>query len=1009
MNLLSQQGIPLATSILCLTALAKPSVAQVTADASLQAENSIISAQVDGLGRTYTVTGGATRGGTLFHSFSEFSILAGETLTFANTDTITNILSRVTTDTASNIDGIIRAGGDANLFVLNPAGIILGPNSKLEIGGSFVASTAEGIRFSPEFIYGTVEPNIPPLLTVSTPIGLVFGDNPGNISILGLTDSKDLTVRQGKTLAFVGEEVSIKGRKLSSNEGRIEVGGITEAGEVGLSTNELGLDLNFNGLSRFGNIQISEQSSLDTSGRRGGEIEIRGKDIVLTEGSSIVSDTQGELDGQEINILADNFKIENGSFLGAATYGKGNGSRINIKATNDVSLTGRGGINFILLQLASLNGFRTVSDREKGGLFTTTTSSGNSGSVTVESKKLSIDQGFPVSTESLGTGKSGNITISNSQTVTLQGSGFLSSSLVPGVILISPESQVTGNSSEGRPAGAAGDITINTAELLMKEGAAISAVTYSDEASGKISINATDLVSLQGRFELISFPTAITNTTVGGKGNAKDIEVTTGRLEITGGARIFSNSGITSPSGPVRFGGSGGDILINASESVDVFGNLNIEKFRDVPLASGVSPSNIESNTFSEAPAGNVTIKAPSLQVREGARIASATFSQGSGGSVQVDSNKILLSGVGGESNEIISGIFSNSGASPQARILNGGLAFSDLPNSNPSIGTGGEVRINTNELLIQDLAEVSVGSFEQGMPGNINVQADSILISQQGGLTATSSTDQGGDINISAKSLSIDNARVSSNSRGGNGGNLTFSLKDFLLLRNRGLVLTEAGTDGAGGNGGDININLLDGFIVAAPSENSDIRANAFEGNGGNITINSLGLLGITFRPRVLDTPESDITSSSQLGNSGIVTINSPETDIDTTSTQLSEDLSPPPVKQSCQAEQIADDTFVVSGRGGLPENPVALTAAGGLWQDIDSLEDLNLNTGKQLQPPTDSKSVAQQSQQKSSNLIEAQSWSINSKGNIELISLAPSSTSLSLETEPLCTPSTS
>ncbi|MEP0798140.1 filamentous hemagglutinin N-terminal domain-containing protein [Trichocoleus sp. DQ-A3] len=96
-----------------------------------------------------TIEGGTQAGNNLFHSFGSFSIPNGGIADFLiNNSAIANILARVTGASPSDIQGLIRGGGNANLFLINPNGIIFGPNTQLDIGGSFVATTANAIAFS---------------------------------------------------------------------------------------------------------------------------------------------------------------------------------------------------------------------------------------------------------------------------------------------------------------------------------------------------------------------------------------------------------------------------------------------------------------------------------------------------------------------------------------------------------------------------------------------------------------------------------------------------------------------------------------------------------------------------------------------------------------------------------------------------------------------------------------------------------------------------------------------
>ena len=206
--------------------------AQIIPDNTL---NSTVKSQ----GNIRVIEGGTQRGDNLFHSFQEFSFsvltgdITGDTAFFNNDLAVRNIITRVTGESPSNIDGMIQANGIANLFFINPKGIIFGANASLQIGGSLVASTANSLKFADGTEFSATPSQTAPLLTVSVPIGLQFGSNPGEIvnrsqaSLNGAVNSFDLPaglqVQSGRTLALVGGNVSLEG------------GNLTAAGGEGLS------------------------------------------------------------------------------------------------------------------------------------------------------------------------------------------------------------------------------------------------------------------------------------------------------------------------------------------------------------------------------------------------------------------------------------------------------------------------------------------------------------------------------------------------------------------------------------------------------------------------------------------------------------------------------------------------------------------------------------------------------------------------------------------------------
>lgn len=122
----------------------------------------------------YLINGGATKGSNLFHSFKEFSFGSNEQVYFASPNSISNIFSRVTGMDPSKIDGVLGVNGSANLFFLNPNGIMFGKNARLDMSGTFIGSTASGVRFEDSTLFDTAAAQSP-MLTMSVPIGLQFG------------------------------------------------------------------------------------------------------------------------------------------------------------------------------------------------------------------------------------------------------------------------------------------------------------------------------------------------------------------------------------------------------------------------------------------------------------------------------------------------------------------------------------------------------------------------------------------------------------------------------------------------------------------------------------------------------------------------------------------------------------------------------------------------------------------------------------------------------------------
>lgn len=263
-----------------------------------------------------------------------------------------NIITRVTGGLPSNIDGTIKANGSANVFFINPAGIIFGPNASLSIGGSFIASTANSLKFKDGTEFSANISGTTPLLTISVPIGLQFGANPGEIinqsqaSLDGAVNTlgvpTGLQVPSSKTLALVGGTISLSDGNLTALNGRIELGSVDSNSYVSLNEVNTHYVLEYSGVQTFRDIQISGVTSgslIDISGDGG--IQVQGKNITLTDNSLIFSIATGsQASGNLIINASESVKLNGGSNIGTFAEGEGKAGDVFVKAFESVELEG---------------------------------------------------------------------------------------------------------------------------------------------------------------------------------------------------------------------------------------------------------------------------------------------------------------------------------------------------------------------------------------------------------------------------------------------------------------------------------------------------------------------------------------------------------------------------------------------------------------------------------------------------------------------------------------------
>ncbi|XZO02231.1 MAG: filamentous hemagglutinin N-terminal domain-containing protein [Microcoleus sp.] len=878
--------------------------AQIVPDATLPNNSTVTSND-----NTFTIEGGTAAGGNLFHSFREFSVPTGGTAFFNNIDTIQNIFTRVTGGSISNIDGLIQANGNANLFLLNPNGIIFGPNASLNIGGSFLGTTANSINFADGTSFSATNPQTTPLLTISIPTSLQFGPNPGQIvdrsaalsafenSGEGNQNPVGLEVLPGQTLALVGGDVIVPGGILTAPGGRIELGSVGANSLVGLTFNDSGFALGYAGVRDFQDIELSQGAVVSASGEGGGTIQVQGRRVVLTEDSGILSQTFGSQNGGTISIQAAQFIAEGGGYVDTTTYGSGRGGNLSVTATDSIELSGTNADGSLPSGL-----FAQVDVQDE-----TTPTTGNAGDLTIATGRLILRDGAQIGSNTFSEGSGGRLTVTASESVEVIGRS------ADGRIVSALQTQAEPDSS-----GNSQDLTISTRELILRDRGEISSSTKGTGNAGNILIQASEQLIIQDRATLAALTT--------GSGRGGNISIETGRLIAQNGGQISATT---------QGSGQAGTLTVNAREFVELTGT-GMGGF-----PSGLFTQSTGRETDSNAGnADNLTVTTRQLTVRDGAAISADTFAGGKGGSLIVNaSESIEVTGTSGIVPPEVSPLVRADGRLP-----------SRLTAVTTDSGKAGDVTINTGLLRVRDGANVAVdGSRGTGSAGNLEVTASDIR---------------------------LDRGTITAETRSGDSGNINLQVSNFLQMRNNSNITVTATGDATGGN---IEINSR--ALIAGT--NSDITANAVNREAGRVEITAPeGIFGARSR-RATDPASnltSDITATSLAGPQldGQVLLNTPDIDPTQGLVQLPKTIvNPDAIAQICpnQRQPGTDKTFTRVGRG-LPANPGETPDNGSNAVGLaDAVAPVKQRT--RTAPP-------QQLGAPNRPLLSAQGWAINSKGEV-------------------------
>ncbi|MDM8564349.1 filamentous hemagglutinin N-terminal domain-containing protein [Candidatus Halobeggiatoa sp. HSG11] len=675
---------------------------------------------------------GQQHGGNLFHSFQDFNLNSSESATFSGPNSVQNILSRVTGGNSSNIDGLIHSTiPNADMYFLNPYGIMFGPNAKLDIQGSFHASTADYLKLGENGRFDARYPN-DSLLTVAPIESFGFlSDSPASITI----NNSYLSVPTQQTISLIGGDLTFDKTILSTSSGQINL---------------------------EGNITISNNSLLDTSGDGGGNVFIRAGQFVM-DNSNIYARTQGTQNGGIIDIQANNIELTNLSKITGGTENIGDGTDIKLVATESIRLinnsplntdsgdmskldqqlgtaghiklqaknieinnvyiangmfstnnygTGRGGN----INLSAENNLNVLNDSAiVAGTWGTDTFAGDGGNIHLKASNIN-QKASSIHTESHGNSDTGQIKITTGQLymgkVTADGSSSW----------LQTSAQDQGNSNK---------ITIQADNIKLEDGAVISTGTVGKGNAGDIDIQVDNQLIVRGASGLYGLAAGITANSTAifentQTGNAANIHIQAQDIKLENGGRIDTSSRAYFPT---AISGQAGNIMLEVDGKLILTGvnhyGENYQNFGSV----------ISSRSMGNAgDAGNIQIHAGSVAVLDGALIETGSNSESYGGNIQVQANENII--INGDSSQISLSdpawsqyTFLTLFNPPVYNQSTSGI-YSHSNSSYMNSGNSGQIELSTPQLTLSNKGQISTANQGGGEAGTITLNVQKLILS---------------------------------------------------------------------------------------------------------------------------------------------------------------------------------------------------------------------------------------------------------------------------------------
>ncbi len=910
-------------TLFCLTGSLSVQAQTYTPSNRAPVADTTLGTQVTASNNNFNITGGLTKGQTTFHSFTDFSVPTNGQANFTNPVGNRDIITRVTGNSFSDINGIVNTNG-ANFFLINPNGITFGTGAQLNVGRAFVGSTANGINLvdggGSTFTFGTnqsgdallkVAPNV--LFNVAS---LNIGTGSGAINNFGTLQ----TTNNSQYIGLIGGNVNVNGGKIVAPGGRVDIGGLNTPGTVSVNSDGLVFD---SATSFRSDVTITNGSSVSVRANQtlnpvdpvffpnatspGSSINISANRIEVSKsGERYTSDPGDGKINQALGGLDAGLEVNSGTKTG--TIGN-----ISLNATGDILIQRAALFNLVRsgaqgsqnpgggIKIVGNNITVTDSSEISADLY----GSGRGGDVDIKALgNFSLVEPSPtdiidrpkyansvIAASTYGSGNSGKVTIAAGGNAVVSDGNTIASTVEPdgvgnssGIIIKAGTFQVLNGgeiltsaaSSTTNERGDAGDIDITTTGDITISGSknpgafrdrndaykplsSIASSSFRSGNAGKVTVTTPGKLTVTNRAGIRS------QILENGSGNSGGINISAGELILANFSQISSSLGTYGQSPTANPKGTAGDITIKTTGNITLNEDSSLDPIIFKLVENDFSPSIIFSSVFGTGQGGKITIETPGkISIGNRDTIASNVEPSGQGDSagINIKAGELLLFNEG----QILSfatGISTKTGNAGDIDIKTTGnitIYGKNTPAEADAILASGQANSKS-------LSKISSSSFRQGAAGNISIDAGgTISLLNRGGITSAGDValtgNSAGDITISSKQLTLDRGDISLAAKN-TSANLKIATQNSISMVNGSSIITNNANGAAG------NITISSPLMTL---DTSTIEAQSQGGSGGNINIFGNDLLLLRRQSRIstnaLSTPQAD-------GNGGNIDIN--------------------------------------------------------------------------------------------------------------------------------------